>query len=149
MNRMLILLTLACTAAGAAAADKQQVYKWTDASGVVHFTDTPPPKDTPNVQSVRIVGNVQSASEQTAPAADAKPPAAAGNAAAKPAGAAPDTADARAKECEQAKRNLALLQSNYSVSELGADGKVKPIDDKDRASRIAGVQDRITQFCGK
>ena len=43
---------------------------------------------------------------------------------------------------------LALLQSKYPVSEIGPDGKVKPIDDKERDSRIAGVNDRIAQFCG-
>lgn len=146
MNRMLILLTLVCTAAGAAAADKQQVYKWTDASGVVHFTDTPPPNDTPNVQSVRIVGNVQSAEVPAAGTTDAKP--AVDDKAKSPTSVA-ETADSRAKECKQARANLELLKSKYPVSELGADGKIKAIDDKDRDSRIAGVQDRIAQFCDK
>lgn len=144
MNRAVILFTLACIAAGAFAADKQQVYKWTDANGVVHFSDAPPPSDTKNVQSVRLVGGT---SAET-PAADAN--AAPADDKTKPATAvAADSADSRAKDCEQAKRNLALLQSNYSVSELGPDGKVKPIDDKERAGRIAGVNERIAQVCAK
>ena len=138
MNRAVIFFILACTAAGVSAADKQQVYKWTDASGVVHFTDAPPPTDTRNVQTLRLVGGTASAEPADANAAPAEN---------KPA-QAPAMSDS-AKECEQAKRNLALLQSNYTVSELGADGKVKPIDDKERAGRIAGVNDRIAQFCGK
>ena len=144
MNRVVILFTLACTAAGAFAADKQQVYKWTDANGVLHFSDAPPPSDAKNVQSLRLVGGTSSevpAADANAVAAEEKPKQAAAG--------VPDNAENRAKECEQAKRNLALLQSNYPVSELGADGKVKPIDDKDRSARIAGVNDRIAQFCAK
>ena len=144
MNRAVILFTLACTAAGAFAADKQQVYKWTDANGVLHFSDAPPPSDTKNVQSLRLVGGTSSetpaADANAAPADDKSKPAAP---------VAADSADTRAKDCEQAKRNLALLQSNYSVSELGPDGKVKPIDDKERAGRIAGVNERIAQLCAK
>ena len=136
MNRAVILFILAI-AAGASAADKKEVYKWTDANGVVHFTDAPPPTDTKNVQTLRLIGGTSSET----PVADANAPA---QDKAK-AVAGPDSA----KECEQAKRNLALLQSNYSVSELGPDGKVKPIDDKERAGRIAGVNDRIAQFCAK
>ena len=147
MNRVMILLALACTAASALAADKQQVYKWTDANGVVHFSDAPPPKDTQNVQSMRLVGGTTA----TASSTEDEGKAAAADASKTVASAPPPPAaeDARAKECEQAQRNLKVLQSDLPVSELGADGKVKPIEDKERAARIAGVQDRIAQYCTK
>ena len=147
MNRLVILLVLACGAISAHAATKDQVYKWTDANGVVHYSDAPPPKDAQDVKSVHIVGGTTAATpspppsdDKTKPASASTPPANAG---------APDTAENRAKECDQAKRNLALLQSPYPVSELGADGKPQAIDDKTRDARIAGVNDRIAQFCDK
>lgn len=142
MKREVVLLTLMSLAAGASAAEKQQAYKWTDANGVVHFTDTPPPKEIPNVQAVKIVDHAPvvdaaPANDKTAQAStDAKPPAA-------------DTPENRAKLCDQAKHNLAMLQSPFPVSELGPDGKVKTIDDKERDARIAGVNDRIAQLCGQ
>jgi len=55
MNRKLPLLALLLVAASAYAADSQ-VYKWTDAGGVIHYSDAPPPKDTQNVQTVRVSG---------------------------------------------------------------------------------------------
>ena len=137
MNRLVTLLVLACATAVALAADKQQVYKWTDVNGVVHFSDAPPPSDTKNVESLLLVGGTSSASET--PAADDK---------AKPASQAVSPEN-RAKECEKAKRNLAMLQSNNPVSEVGPDGKAKPIDDQERNSRIGGVIDRIAQLCDK
>ena len=142
MKREVVLLTLMSLAACASAAEKQQAYKWTDANGVVHFTDTPPPKEIPNVQAVKIVDNATvvdaaPANDKTAQAStDAKAPAA-------------DTPENRAKLCDQAKHNLAMLQSPFPVSELGPDGKVKTIDDKERDARIAGVNDRIAQLCGQ
>lgn len=146
MKRTVALVALACITAAASAADsKQQVYKWTDVNGVVHFTDTPPPKETPNVQSMHLIGSVQAPTEPAAAPAEAKP---ADDKTAKPVAATAGSADQRAKDCEQAKRNLQLLQSKYPVSEIGSDGKVKAIDDKDRESRIAGVNDRIAQLCG-
>src|SRR5579885_2373702 len=54
MNHKLLLLAPLWLAAASAGAE--QVYKWTDASGVVHYTDAPPPKDTQNVQTVRVTG---------------------------------------------------------------------------------------------
>jgi len=144
MNRIVILLALAGILAGAHAATHDKAYKWVDENGVVHFSDAPPPSDTKNVQSVHIINDTpvsaQAAGTETKPAEDKPKQASTG---------VPDNAENRAKECEQAKRNLALLQSNYSVSEIGPDGKVKAIDDKDRSARIAGVNDRIAQFCGK
>jgi hypothetical protein len=147
MNRLAILLVLACGAISAHAATKDQVYKWTDANGVVHYSYTPPPNDTQDVKSMHIVGDTTveapraaASDDKTKPASATTPPANAG---------VPDNADNRAKECDQAKRNLALLQSPYPVSELGPDGKPQPIDDKERGARIAGVNDRIAQFCDK
>src|ERR1700758_4802680 len=54
MTRTIFFLALA--AASTAFAAGGQVYKWTDAQGVVHYSDAPPPTTQTNVQTVRVTG---------------------------------------------------------------------------------------------
>lgn len=151
MKRQLLLLTLLCAAATAHAGEGQ-VYKWTDAAGIVHYSDAPPPRDTQNVQTVRVTGGdrphaVASAADNTE-APDKKPEAAAG------AGTPPatdatfaDTPENRAKNCQQARANLDVLQSKYPVSVTGADGKATALDDKARQARIDAANAQVAQNC--
>jgi hypothetical protein len=148
MNRLVIVLALTCFAAGASAANKQ-VYKWTDANGVVHYTDAPPPKDTKDVKAVRVIGDTTSeaappadkpAEDKAKPAADDKPKAEEPT--------PEDAAKERAAKCDQAKLSLSLLQSNFPVTEVTASGEHKPVEDKDREARAAGVKQRIADLCG-
>ncbi|MGH8042704.1 MAG: DUF4124 domain-containing protein [Rudaea sp.] len=147
MNRKLVLLALSCfVVVGAYAAD-QQVYKWTDASGVVHFSDSPPPKDAQNVQMIRLSGSdrprsvgTTENSEPGSKPADADANATGGNAAASP-------SDANAKACATARNNLDLLDSKMPVSVTGADGKPIPLDDKARQAQIAAANANIALYC--
>jgi len=143
MNRLVTLLVLACATAGALAADKQQVYKWTDANGVVHFSDAPPP-DAKNAELLHLVGGTSAASDSAAADDKTKP----SDDKSKPASPT-DSTDTQAKECERAKNNLVLLQSNIPVNEITPDGKEKPLDAKDRQARVADVNARIARLCGK
>jgi hypothetical protein len=141
MNRVTILLALAC-AANVSAADKQQVYKWTDANGVVHFSDAPPPLDTKNVQALHLAGGTTTTG---ATASEDKPKdAAAANAAgaALPASAADDAA-----LCKQSRANLELLQSKTPVGIAGPDGKPQALDDKAREGQIANAKLAISRYC--
>jgi glutaredoxin len=52
---------LALLAGGAGA--QQSVYKWTDAEGRVHFTDTPPPQSAKKVEQKRMGGGSVEASQ--------------------------------------------------------------------------------------
>ena len=49
-----ILLLLCVSLAAAALADDQQVYKWTDAQGVLHYSDKPPQATTADVQTMTV-----------------------------------------------------------------------------------------------
>lgn len=141
MIRPAALLVLACAAASAWSADKQQVYKWTDANGVVHFSDAPPPSETKNVQALHLVGGTTAAAP--AAAADEKPkdPAA-------PPGTATTGAPADSSElCKQSRANLELLQSKTPVGIAGADGKAAPLDDQARESQIANAKLAIAHYC--
>jgi hypothetical protein len=53
-----IVLILACLSAAPAVA--QQVYSWTDANGTKHFSDTPPPPNTPSAQKLVVHNGVTS-----------------------------------------------------------------------------------------
>ncbi|HTI97187.1 MAG TPA: DUF4124 domain-containing protein [Rudaea sp.] len=142
MNRKLVLLALSCFVVGAYAADRQ-VYKWTDASGVVHFSDAPPPKDAKTVQLMRVSGDdrphaVEAAGGEAGGAAPAGTNGA-DNAAA--------SGNANAKACATARNNLEILNSKMPVSVTGPDGKAVPLDDKARAAQIAVANANIELYC--
>lgn len=144
MNRPVALLILACAAASAWSAEKQQVYKWTDANGVVHFSDAPPGNDTKNVQSMRLVGGMTAAAPAAAGDTAKDAPA---NPAPPGAVAAADTPVDLAALCKQARANLELLQSNTPVGIAGADGKATALDDNARAGQIANAKLVIARYC--
>lgn len=146
MNRKLLLLALSCCMVGAYAAD-QQVYKWTDAAGVQHFSDAPPPKDAQNVQLMRVSGSDRPHSVETANTEPGSQPedgsanANSGNAqAAKP-------SDANLRACATARNNLDLLNSKLPVSVTGPDGKPVPLDTKARDAQIAAANAQIAAYC--
>ena len=138
MNRIVILLVLACAATSISAADKSQVYKWTDANGVVHFSDAPPPQDTKNVQSLHLAGGTTTAGATAA--ADQPKDAAA-------AGARPANAPDEATLCKQSRANLELLQGKTPVGIAGTDGKPQALDDQARDAQIANAKLAISRYC--
>lgn len=146
MNRKLVLLALACFMAGAYAAD-QQVYKWTDASGVVHFSDAPPPKDAKGVQLMRVSGGDRPHSVDNSANGEpgSTPEAGAGDSGAN--AAATDPKNASAKACATARNDLEILTSKMPVSVTGPDGKAVPLDDKARAAHIAVANANIELYC--
>lgn len=119
-----------------------QAYKWTDASGTVHYADSPPPKGT-QFKRVTTSGTVQpvatpsemrdSESEAAAPpAAPAKPVA--------------DTPENRTKLCTTLKSNLELLRSKQpAVTQDG--GQQKLLDDTQRKQQQATAEGQYKQFC--
>lgn len=149
MNRNLWLFALICVVSSVAmAAGSEQVYKWTDAAGVVHFSDAPPPKDTANVQTMRVSGgdrprevpaeNNESSESSAAPATGA-------SAAQK--GVVADAQANRAKNCAAARDNLGVLQTKYPVSMNDANGKPQQLDAQSRAKQIADANALIDIYC--
>jgi hypothetical protein len=141
MRRLPFALVLLLLAPAVAA----QVYKWTDAHGTVHYSETPPPQGT---QYKRISTN---GVEQAAPAAPAAAPAQA-RPAAKPASAStgemPNTPENRARLCSSLKANLDLLKGQDSVV-LEDDGKSVPLDDTQRSQQTALAEQQYQQFCSQ
>lgn len=147
MNRKLFFLALLCAAASVYAAEGQ-VYKWTDAAGIVHYSDAPPPKDTQNVQTVHVTGGDRPhamPTENTEPGSKPKDEGA-GNA--PPQNAAPANAAAvLAAECKTARSNLEMLQSRSPVAVKNADGSTQALDDKARQAQIAAANAQIATYC--
>ena len=147
MKPISIVLAL-CFAAASAHAGQGQVYKWTDASGVVHYSDAPPPKDVANVQTVRVSGGDRphAIAQDTTESGDQPKDTQSGNPAPQTT-SMPDTADNRVKACDTARNNLDLLNSKFPVSVTGSDGKAQALDDKQRQSQIADAQAQIALYC--
>ncbi len=146
MTRTVLFLAMSLSVATAFAA-QSQVYKWTDAQGVVHYSDAPPPTTQANVQQVRISGGDRphavegdAADASTSKPADAAPPETTVAQAAPP-------ANSHDKDCANARSNLELLQSKFQVSVTGSDGKAVSLDDKARQAQIADMNAQIATYC--
>lgn len=163
MNRLLLLLTLACCAALPAAAQ----WKWRDPSGIVQYSDVPPP---PSIADKDIL---ERPVRRAAPAASA--PAAAASAASGPAPAAgepelearrraaeqkarQDTAAKakaeddrlkayRAESCERARQQMRTLESGIRISRLNDKGEREVLDDKDRSVEMQRARNIIAADC--
>ena len=165
------LLALAATGVHA-----QTPWKWRDASGQMHISDTAPPPGTPARNIISgPPGMVPAAPTLTAVVPGASAPEAAAPAAAKaasPAETALDKkkkaadADRAAKEkadrdaleaknaairkdnCARAQSNLATIQSGVRMARTNANGEREFLDDAARAAETKRAQDAIAANCG-
>ncbi len=129
------LILLAGTWAGAATA--AQVYSWTDANGVKHYSDSPPPS---NVDAKKL--NVRTGVSSPAPEAQAAQADEQAKAGPKMAAAAGYTPEAIQRNCDTARSNIGIIEQQ------------PPAEDADEATR-AQYQDRLDKarqqvqlFCG-
>ena len=143
MHRLPIALALLLLAPLATAQNNNaQVYKWTDASGTVHYAQAPPP---PGIRytEVKTTGGAE---PLAAPGNDR------GNGAdgdqAHPAPAAPmtDTPANRSKLCTTLKANLAALQGSSPVV-MQQNGKPAVLDDAQRKQQTSAAQAQYRQYC--
>ena len=151
MKARLLLLVLLAAGASASAG---QVYSWTDANGTKHFSDSPPPPSV-NAQKIKVRGalttdeGTQPATAPT-PAMEPKPPEPAPPGSGATASAKPlvDSPENRAKQCQMAKSNLSLLQSNFQVSAPASeDGKTAVLDDGGRKQALDRAADQVSFYC--
>lgn len=128
-------LLAAVAATSTLAAEK--VYKWKDANGIVHFSDSPPPKGT-EFNNVRIVNQSAAITQQpaTAPTGDA------------PTQTEKPIADdaSNAARCRNAQNRVALLGSPSPVT-IQRDGKIVEMTEADRAAELAIARTTVTSLC--
>jgi len=120
--RLVLACLLACLAMDAQA-QSNGVYKWKDARGVTHYSDTPPPK-----------GRYGSVSTDPAPRAVAQA-----------------VADAKLDpRCITARANIDQLKSGRTDIGLDTDrdGKVdKPLEESQRADQLRMAEASARNFC--
>jgi hypothetical protein len=131
-----------------AAAD--QVYKWVDPQGNVHFSQTPPPGTKVQARPVTVyvpppdpqsLQNTQQVEQAQADKDKAAADAAAKN--------KPDaTAQAQKKaHCDDLRSRLVVLQQSGRAATSDAQGNLTYLDDDARAKQEATIQDQINKDC--
>lgn len=137
MHRLPIAVALLLLAPLATA----QVYKWTDGSGTVHYSETPPPQGT-KFDKVTTTGTVEPLAAPAASDADDNreaPPE-------KAADPVADTPENRSKLCDTLKANLDALSGSGPVV-MQEDGKNVALDDTQRQQQSASAQSQYDQYC--
>ncbi|MET0281724.1 MAG: DUF4124 domain-containing protein [Steroidobacteraceae bacterium] len=125
MRRPVHLSCLLVLALAAPLASAQNMYQWKDASGVTHYSDTPP------------AGRELEGSRINARDSQAR-------------GTAPQTAapQAESPQCAQAKLNQGILRNSAPVQQLGEDGKPgKALSPEERTSQLALADAAAKAYC--
>ena len=169
MQKTALPLAACLLAFAAAGAHAQTLWKWRDASGQMHISDTAPPPGTPakNIISGPPTGLPQPASlaPAAAPAstATAAAPAASSALEKKKAAADKEKADQakadhdaaaakteamRKDNCARGQASLTELQSGLRMARLNDKGEREVLDDSARAAEIKHTQDVIASNCG-
>lgn len=139
-------LSLACIAGFASA---QQIYRWKDANGVTHFSQTPPSSGT-HFTKMHLTGepDVSSNPPPASGSADNTEPSANAPQQTAPASSTqPDTASNRAELCKQLSSNISLLQSKQPVVTGGGNGKQEVMSDNAREAQLATARAQQAQYC--
>ena len=144
MRRTAILLALLLVTPLASA----QVYKWTDAKGVVHYSDVPPAQGVKykNMHMSLTGGSAPAAATSASPAAAASPV----DAGAAPASArtVADNPENRAKLCAQLRQNYTLLKGSQPLTRDDAKGQKQLVSEQQRTQDMVNTQQQLRQYCG-
>lgn len=151
-------LLLATTVAGAA----DKFYKWTDAQGVTHYSEAPPPDSATKASAVKVRTKLPSGSAAAAEGlqkqrADADKPVKEGkdskddktaktSPAAAPA-ATGNTPDKYAEKCKKLQADLKILQEHGRVKVSDDKGADRIMTPEEKDSRTDDIQREIKAYC--
>lgn len=140
-----ILVAVFSLSAGA-----DQVYRWVDKDGHVHYSQTPPSSTVVNAQTLNInppppdptgLQNdqklAQQAQDRDKQTEDAQ----------KKDQAAEQQREQQKKECDYLQQRLQLLEQSGRVATVDAQGNKNYISDDDRAKQEQDLQDQINKTC--
>lgn len=144
MSRSLIAVALLLLAPLATA---QQIYKWTDAQGTVHYSQSAPPQGT-QYKQMTLGGSVESSAQPAAQSGDDNTPAPTDTPAPSPATRVADTPANRAKMCATLKSNLATLQGGGPVV-MQQNGKPSVLDASQRKQQVDSANTQYQQYCAE
>lgn len=127
----------------------QPVYKWQDAKGAVHYTQTPPPAGAKaQTVEVRSRTNLQPVTINSAPAADATP----ANTSNKTAGntqaaSGQQKLKLKPEDCQKLKDALETLKTDKRIYESDKNGERAYLSDEQRAERISSYSKNVSEGC--
>jgi len=130
------------------------IYKWTDSSGEVHYTQTPPPEGIaaqeiegapPPAESQQTIHEEQLRLQERLEAFDERRAEQENEEAIKK--QAKETKEINEKNCFTAKNNLAKLQQGGIKRYLTPEGEVIRLTDEDRQRRITEANNQVEQYC--
>lgn len=140
MKRTWLLFALMAVGLPAAAAD---MYSWTDANGVKHFSDSPPPANVTKSQKLKVKGGITSAAED--PEQSDQATKSSGPALAAAAGYSPEDIK---RNCDVARKNLSVLDAQKPS--LNADGSPTDAEaSKNHQAQVDKANQQIKLFCTK
>lgn len=124
-----------------------QAYKWTDASGTVHYSDNPPPKGT-QFKRITTSGSAQPLAEpaKAAPGEGRGEPNASNESAPAKAQSVADTPENRKKLCTTLKGNLEILRDKKPVV-VQEGNQSRVLDDAQRKQQQATAESQYKQYC--
>ena len=140
MRRLLIAVALLLLAPLATA----QVYKWTDASGTVHYSEAPPAQGT-KFSKVTTTGTVEPLAK-SGPKASAEEGSGGSNETTSAPKKVADTPENRKSLCASLKSNLTTLQGSGPVV-METNGKASALDAAQRNQQAATAQAQYDQYC--
>ncbi len=127
-----------------------KTYKWVDENGNTNYTSTPPP--TGNFKTIKPPS--KPAVDPVKAQSDLKKRLEAFNKRKEETDKAKDEADKLAakkadykKKCEQAKKNLNLIQTKVRIRYTEDDGSTRYLTDDERAAKLKRAQDAIKSYC--
>jgi hypothetical protein len=144
MRRPLFALVLLLVAPVVSA----QVYKWVDAKGTTHFSETPPPVGTKysQVNVAASDGDAASSSSTSAPATDSAPNTSSGSSDQSQTMA--DTPENRAKLCTQLKGSINTLTGSAPVVEQ-QNGQQTLLNADQRKQQLDASQSQYQMYCAQ
>ena len=137
-----VVIVMAACLAHAPRGEASDVYKWTDAKGVVHYADAPPEGQKYERVKVSSGATTTSAAEETVPPAAAKPETT-------EEAIARNTA-VRAENCKLARNNLAILEQSSGVKkDLDGDGTAETLTAEQREAEIRQNRELVGISCSE
>jgi cytoskeletal protein RodZ len=144
MRRPSIALVLLLVAPLASA----QVYKWTDAQGTTHYSETPPATGTKYSQVTVSGADVPAASSSSGSSTSSAPASSSSSSQSSDSSqSVADTPENRAKYCASLKSNITTLQGSAPVvSQSG--GQQQLLNADQRKQQLDASQSQYQQYCG-
>jgi cytoskeletal protein RodZ len=143
MRRLPIALVLLLVAPLATA----QVYKWTDAQGITHYSESPPPGNTKYSQVSVATGSDTSAASSSSAASNSSGDSSQSSSSSTTPAQTPDTPENRAKLCASLKANISTLQGSGPVVMQGPGGEQHLLNADQRKQQLDAGQSQYQQYC--